>query len=109
MKAVQMMLSDPGNFPSIGSLAASLEMSIRNFDRRFKEDTGFTPKQFLGRARVRRACQLLQESDASISELALELGFCDQSAFTAQFRIRMGMTPLKYRKQFGHFSLGGPI
>ena len=101
-EAVGMMLSDPGGVPPICELAQSLNMSVRNFDRRFKEDTGLTPKQFLGRARVQRACKLLQDTDANICDLAIELGYCDQSAFTAHFRGRMGMTPLVYRKQFGN-------
>lgn len=103
-KAVEMILADPGGVPSVRDLAASLDMSVRNFDRRFKQDTGLTPKQFLGRMRVQRACQLLQESGRRLCDLAVDLGYCDQSAFTAQFRERMGMAPLAYRRQFGQMS-----
>ncbi|MEM0969978.1 MAG: AraC family transcriptional regulator, partial [Verrucomicrobiota bacterium] len=78
-----------------------LGMSHRHFDRRFKEDTGLTPNQFLGRSRIQNACHLLQTTDTPIAQIALDLGFCDQSAFTAQFRRRMGQTPLRYRKTFG--------
>lgn len=37
----------------------------------------------------------------AFGEIALELGYCDQSAFTSQFRQRMGITPLRYRREFG--------
>lgn len=100
-RAVEAMLEHPGEIESISEFAAQLGMSHRHFDRRFKEVTGLTPKQFLGRSRIQQACRILQRSNTPLSTLAVELGYCDQSAFTAQFRTRMGMTPLKYRKQFG--------
>ncbi len=99
--AVRLMLTNPGEITSVDTFARELGMSHRHFDRRFKEDTGLTPKQFLGRSRIQQACLILRKSDVAIGELAIELGYCDQSAFTAQFRLRMGLTPLKYRKQFG--------
>ncbi|MDF1737590.1 MAG: AraC family transcriptional regulator [Verrucomicrobiales bacterium] len=98
-KAVQLMLERPGEIESLARLAKELGLSHRHFDRRFKEDTGLTPKQFLGRSRVQSGCKLLQNTDASISDIALDLGYCDQSAFTSQFRTRMGFTPAKYRRQ----------
>jgi PAS domain S-box-containing protein len=100
-KAVQRMLEVPGEVDSLNSLARDLGLSHRHFDRRFKTATGLTPKQFLGRSRVQMGCRLLQQSEASIAEIAFDLGYCDQSAFTAQFRRRMGYTPNRYRKQFG--------
>lgn len=100
-EAVKRMLERPGEIVSVIELAGELKMSRRHFDRRFKEDTSLTPKQFLGRSRVQLGCQLLQQSDDPICEIALDLGYCDQSAFTAQFRRRMGLTPHRYRRQFG--------
>lgn len=99
--AVKRMLERPEAIDSITQLAKELEISHRHFDRRFKDITGLTPKQFLGRSRIQRACQLLQATRDSIGEIALELGYCDQSAFTAQFRRRMGLTPQRYRREFG--------
>lgn len=99
-EAVNRMLDAPGEIDSIEVLAQNLGMSHRNFDRRFKEVTGLSPRQYLGRARIQVACSLLKESTRSISDIAIDLGYCDQSAFTAQFRTRMGLTPFRYRKQF---------
>lgn len=99
--AVKRMLETPGEVNSLKTLAAELGLSHRHFDRRFKAATGLTPKQFLGRSRVQAGCRLLRQSDAQIAEIAFELGYCDQSAFTAQFRRRMGYTPHRYRKRFG--------
>jgi len=100
-KAVEMMLESPGEIESLSQLARDLGLSHRHFDRRFKQDTGLTPKQFLGRSRVEAACKLLRETKASIADIAFDLGYCDQSAFTSQFRTRMGFTPARYRKQMG--------
>lgn len=99
--AVRRMLERPGEVRSLSGLAEELGLSHRQFDRRFKAATGLTPRQFLLRARVQQACRRLLETRVPISEIALESGFCDQSAFTAQFRARMGMTPLAYRRRGG--------
>lgn len=99
--AVQRMLERPGEIFSVAKLARELNLSHRHFDRRFKEETGLTPKQFLGRSRVQLACKMLQQHETTIGDIALELGYCDQSAFTTQFHSRMGLTPHRYRKQFG--------
>lgn len=96
--AVQRMLENPGELRSLRRLAGELGLSHRQFDRRFKAETGMTPRQFLLGARIQHACRRLLESGASLSEIGLEAGFCDQSAFTARFRERMGMTPLAYRR-----------
>ena len=100
-KAVERLLSRPETFSSVSELAREVGMSRRNFNRRFKEETSLTPSQFLGRRRIQLACQLLRnETEKNISDIALEIGFCDQSAFTTQFRERMGTTPYKYRQAY---------
>ena len=53
------------------------------------------------RVKIEKACKLLRDTEKALVEIGLELGFCDQSAFTAQFRKRMSMTPRQYRAQFG--------
>lgn len=58
-EAVKQMLERPEEIGSITELARQLRISHRHFDRRFKEVTGLTPKQFLGRSRIQRACQRL--------------------------------------------------
>lgn len=99
-RAVERMLEAPGEIGSLSEMATGLGLSHRHFDRRFKEDTGLTPKQFLGRSRVQAGCRALRETDLPIAEIAIDLGYCDQSAFTAQFKKRMGITPARYRREF---------
>lgn len=79
-------------------LAKMVGMSVRQFNRRFKEAFNTTPQSFLIKTRIQAACEQLRNSERPISELALALGFYDQSSFTLHFRKHMGTTPLQYRR-----------
>jgi len=81
---------------AIGDLAAIANLSLRQFGRKFKDYYGITPQQFLIKTRVQAACEALRKGDLNLSELALELGFYDQSSFTLQFRKHMGTTPRRF-------------
>ena len=83
---------------SISELAKHAGMSVRQFNRRFQEAFGVSPRTFLIKTRVQAACDELRRRDTQISEIAVELGFYDQSSFTGHFRKHMGVTPLQYRK-----------
>ncbi|MBO93883.1 MAG: transcriptional regulator [Opitutales bacterium] len=82
----------------INDLVKTSGMSSRQLHRKFREIFGTTPLHFLNKTRVEAACDDLLEMDKSISEIALETGFYDQSSFTQHFRKHVGMTPLRYRK-----------
>jgi len=99
---IDQLRTEDVNTPNIKHLATANGMSHRQLNRRFKEATGLTPQQFMMRSRIERACEELRETDRSLSDIAYELGFCDQSAFTSQFRKRMTLTPKKYREQYGY-------
>ncbi len=85
-------------------LAKMVGMSVRQFNRRFKEAFNTTPQSFLIRTRIQAACEELRNTERSISELAQSLGFYDQSSFTQHFRKHIGVTPLAYRKKSQHRS-----
>jgi PAS domain S-box-containing protein len=99
-RAAQMLRDDPGRPWKLAGLARSVGLSIRHFDRKFKECFGLTPQAYLLKTRIQWASEALREPAAQISEVATRAGFCDQSAFTAQFRRHMGITPLRYLRQF---------
>lgn len=85
--------------PALDDLAVMLGLNTANFCRRFKNSTGLPPYQYLLHARVRRAQETLRRhKDASLSELALKLGFYDQSQFTNTFRRIVGVSPRDYRR-----------
>jgi PAS domain S-box-containing protein len=85
------------NFRQLAHLAS---LSLSQLDRRFKRLFQVTPQQFLLRVRTNAACQLLATTDRSILQIALEVGFYDQSSFTKHFRQRMGITPTAYRRRY---------
>ncbi|WP_315861427.1 helix-turn-helix domain-containing protein [Stieleria tagensis] len=74
-------------------------MSRRNFIRTFESIMGSPPIKYLIRLRIRRACQLLQQTDDSITRIALAVGFSDSNYFSRQFRLVTGSSPRDVRKQ----------
>ncbi|MFI8946346.1 GlxA family transcriptional regulator [Streptomyces sp. NPDC053750] len=85
---------------TLGAMAARSGMSERTFSRRFREQTGTTPLQWLLRARVRRAQYLLENGDHSVERIARQAGFGSPTAFRERFRRVVGTTPYAYRAAF---------
>lgn len=83
---------------SMSELADSLQLTMRTFNRRFKQATEVTPGEYLQNLRLNNARELLRTSNLSISEVAAQAGYPDSSYFCARFRKVMGLSPLSYRK-----------
>ncbi|MET8987347.1 GlxA family transcriptional regulator [Nonomuraea wenchangensis] len=81
-------------------MAARAGMSERTFGRRFREQTGTTPLQWLLRARVRRAQLLLETTDHGVERVAAQAGFGSATAFRERFKRVVGVTPQSYRASF---------
>ena len=84
---------------SVADLAAVAHLSVSQFERRFKAVFQQRPAQFLVQYRLTRASQLLVQSDFSISEVALRVGFYDHSHFTRAFKALFGIPPGRYRQR----------
>ena len=80
------------------TLAEKLGLSMRSFNRRFKQATGITAGKYLQNQRLDSARELLRTSNLSINEVAAQSGYQDGSYFCARFKKTMGKTPLAYRK-----------
>jgi AraC-like DNA-binding protein len=78
-------------------LAAAVATSPFHFHRQFKGSTGKTPHQYIIEVRMERARALLSESDLPLAEIAMQVGFADQSHFSTAFRRTTSMTPRSYR------------
>jgi AraC family transcriptional regulator len=84
---------------SILDLATLTNTSESHFSRSFKQSVGITPYQYLMQQRVERAKQLLKRQAISISDIALDCGFANQTHLTKVFRQMTGMTPKAYQKR----------
>lgn len=63
----------------------------------FRQELGITPSTYIRRYRIRQACDLLQATDQSITQIALAVGFSDGAHFTRTFQKEIGTTPRAYR------------
>ena len=81
-------------------LAQQAAMSERTFLRRFREATGCSPIDYVIRARIRRAVELLTARDPhlSITEIAFRCGFQDSNYFSRQFRKMTGTNPRAFHQ-----------
>jgi len=82
---------------SLTTLAAMAQMSLTHFAHLFKHATGLAPHQYVNRCRMERAKRLLDETDLPLIEIGTQVGYADQSHFTAIFRRHVAMTPKTYR------------
>jgi AraC family transcriptional regulator len=83
---------------SLDTLAAEVAMSKFHLIRLFKLSTGLSPYQYTLKRRMERGRQLLLQGDLAIAQIALAVGFADQSAFTSHFKKHFGKTPGELRK-----------
>ena len=84
----------------IATLAEMVNLSVSQFERNFKKLFNMTPLKFINKVRVDNACEMLINTHATLSEIALDCGFYDHSYFTKIFKNQMSMTPIQYRKQY---------
>jgi transcriptional regulator GlxA family with amidase domain len=85
---------------SVATLAHRAGMSPRTFARRFVEQVGTTPAQWVIRARLHRAETLLETTQLSITTVAEEVGFQSMAGFRARFRELTSVSPHTYRSTF---------
>jgi transcriptional regulator GlxA family with amidase domain len=78
------------------ALAQVANLSPSHFARAFKDSQGAAPHRYILECRVKRTQELLA-TDLSLSEIAVEVGFADQSHLTRWFREFVGVTPGSYR------------
>ncbi len=73
-------------------------MSRSNLMRVFRKATGQSPIEYLVRLRIQRAMEMLRNTDLTITEIAMEVGFNDSNYFTRKFRRVLGESPSSFRQ-----------
>ncbi|MFJ3672129.1 GlxA family transcriptional regulator [Streptomyces sp. NPDC090106] len=81
-------------------LAEQESMSVRTFTRRFREEVGISPGQWLTQQRVERARHLLESSDLSVDQVARDAGFGTAQSMRQHLQSALGVTPTTYRRTF---------
>jgi AraC family transcriptional regulator len=86
---------------SLTELASIAQVSRFHFTRLFKRSTGLTPMAYLERSRIGQAQELLRRAELPLSEVALAVGFADQSHFTRRFHRHVGISPAAFAREYG--------
>ncbi|MET7713337.1 helix-turn-helix domain-containing protein [Streptomyces sp. NPDC005407] len=81
-------------------MADQESMSVRTFTRRFREEAGISPGQWLTRQRVERARHLLESTDLSVDQVARDAGFGTAQSMRQHLQAALGVPPTAYRRAF---------
>ena len=94
---------------SLRELAAQDSLSVRTFTRRFREEVGISPVQWITRQRIERARQLLEETDRPVDSVASDSGFGTAASLRQHMQSELGVSPSAYRATFRGEAPGGDI
>ena len=86
---------------SLIRLAREAGMSESHFSRAFKRTTGIKPSQYFINLRMERARRLLRETNRSIIEIGLDVGYTSPSHFSRIFHREVGISARRYRRSYG--------
>ncbi|MBT2387193.1 GlxA family transcriptional regulator [Streptomyces sp. ISL-11] len=81
-------------------MAEQEAMSVRTFTRRFREEVGISPGQWLTQQRVERARHLLEDTDLSVDHVARDAGFGTAASMRQHLQAALGVSPSAYRRTF---------
>ena len=93
---------------TLTQLAVYARCSERTLTRRFRAETGSTPKQWIARMRLDRARVLLESTDLTVEQIAVQTGFPAAAALRARVARELTTTPTAYRRAFGERSTDSP-
>jgi AraC-like DNA-binding protein len=91
---------------NVRAVAAVAHVSEAHFIRSFRATFGETPHRYLQRRRVERSMFLLRETDRTVTDICLDVGFTSLGTFSRMFREIVGETPSDYRA--GHGPMAAP-
>lgn len=83
--------------PSVSQLASLANLSEKRFISNFKNTVGLSPGQYINQLRMRKAVELIRNTDKKMSEIAGILGYADQYVFSKAFKRTFGESPTDFR------------
>ena len=86
---------------SVERIAGHVNMSKRNFIRRFKQAIRITPLEYIQRVKIEAAKKALESGRSNIQTLTYEVGYNDSKTFRSTFKRLTGVTPQHYRNKYG--------
>lgn len=95
--AAQRLRAQSVNRISVADVAQAVAMSERNFLRRFKNEIGVTPTEFVQHVRLERACHMLVHTMLPADKVARRTGFGSGERLAKLFRQRLLMSPTEFR------------
>ncbi|AYZ36422.1 helix-turn-helix domain-containing protein [Chryseobacterium indologenes] len=85
---------------SVEQIAGEVNMSKRNFIRRFKNATALNPIEYIQRIKIEAAKKALETGEANIADVTYSIGYSDLKTFRTLFKRITGCTPVDYRNRF---------
>ncbi len=104
MQAQQFIEENYADRISVEDLANRSLLSRRNFERRFKKATQYSPAEYIQYLKIEAARRQLESSRYHISEVMLSVGYNDTKAFRSTFKKITGLSPVEYRSRFQAYS-----
>ena len=102
-RSIQHMHANIDQPMALDHLAMLAGMSKFHFAKSFRQAMGIPPHQYLVRARMQKARQLLRDETMSVPLIASHVGYADTGQFTAQFLKLIGVSPARYRRHARQF------
>lgn len=96
----QRMDAEYNELSTVEEFLNEIPASRRNLVRRFKGATGLTPIEYLQRTRMEAAKKILENTNRTILDVMLEVGYNDLKTFRLLFKKYTGLTPTEYREKF---------
>lgn len=87
------------DFVSLEDLAALAKLSLPRFKARFKQETGFTPHNYMMLKKIEAAKEEIVRSGNSVTDIGMTLGFATSQYFATVFKRYTGQTPNQFRQQ----------
>ena len=99
-KAVAFIESSFTERVTLEQIADIAGMSVRHFQRQFKNTYLLTPQEYIVMLRMQKAIQLLLRTDLTVTEISMECGYQDSNLFSRQFKKNTGLSPRCYRRDY---------